>query len=249
MAAPDPAELPKIIDLASREAARYLESIAERIVRVPRAEEVAASFRGDLPEEGVGAERALEELVAGIDGAVHSAGPKFFHFVDGGTTPAALGADWLASALDQNTGAWVSSPLGGELEWIALGWLRDLFGLPAGWGGVRAQPPDRRRGDRGRARVLRLDHVRRKGCLPSGAGELGQPPGGHGPDRNGRSGTFRGAGSRGYGLSRPAALAGILPTSTIQRIMSVSVSSSGGGSTPSSAAVRESSVFGSCVAM
>src|SRR6476646_5224457 len=136
MTAPDPAEIPKIVDLASREAARYLESIAERNVRDPRAEEVAASFRGELPEDGVGAERALEELVAGIDGAVHSAGPKFFHFVDGGVTPAALGADWLASALDQNTGAWVSSPLGGELERIALGWLRDLFGLPAEWSGV-----------------------------------------------------------------------------------------------------------------
>src|SRR6476660_5042610 len=136
MTAPDPAEIPKIVDLASREAARYLESIAERNVRDPEAEEVAASFRGELPEDGVGAERALEELVAGIDGAVHSAGPKFFHFVDGGVTPAALGADWLASALDQNTGAWVSSPLGAELERIALGWLRDLFGLPAEWSGV-----------------------------------------------------------------------------------------------------------------
>src|SRR6476661_9020185 len=114
MTAPDPAEIPKVVDLASREAARYLESIAERNVRDPRA----------------------EELVAGIDGAVHSAGPKFFHFVDGGVTPAALGADWLASALEQNTGAWVSSPLGGELERIALGWLRDLFGLPAAWNGV-----------------------------------------------------------------------------------------------------------------
>src|SRR5204863_201742 len=69
MAAPDPAEVPKVIDLASRKAARYLESIADRNVRDPRAEEVAASFRGDLPEDGVGAERALEELVAGIDGA------------------------------------------------------------------------------------------------------------------------------------------------------------------------------------
>jgi glutamate/tyrosine decarboxylase-like PLP-dependent enzyme len=136
MGAPDPAELPKVMDLASREAARYFASLADRPVRDPRAEDVAASFRGALPEDGVGAERALEELVAGIDGAVHSAGPRFFHFVNGGTTPAALGADWLASALDQNTGAWVASPLGGQLEWIALEWLRDLFGLPAGWGGV-----------------------------------------------------------------------------------------------------------------
>jgi glutamate/tyrosine decarboxylase-like PLP-dependent enzyme len=134
--APDPAELPKVIDLASREMVRYFETIAERDVRDPRAEEVAASFRGDLPEEGVGAERALEELLGGIDGAVHSAGPKFFHFVNGGTTPAALGADWLASALDQNLGAWVASPLGGELERISIGWLLDLFGLPEDWGGV-----------------------------------------------------------------------------------------------------------------
>jgi glutamate/tyrosine decarboxylase-like PLP-dependent enzyme len=136
MSAPDPSELPVVIDLASREAARYLEGIAERAVRDPRAEEVAASFDAELPDEGVGAVRALEELLGGIDGAVHSAGPKFFHFVNGGTTPAALGADWIASALDQNTGAWVSSPLGGHLEWISLAWLRDLFGLPSEWGGV-----------------------------------------------------------------------------------------------------------------
>ena len=136
MTAPDPAELPKVIDLASREAARYLESIAERNVRDPRAEEVALSFRGDLPDEGVGAEQALQELVAGIDGAVHSTGPKFFHFVNGGTTPAALGADWLASALDQNAGAWVATPLASQLEWIAIEWLLDLFGLPKDWGGV-----------------------------------------------------------------------------------------------------------------
>jgi glutamate/tyrosine decarboxylase-like PLP-dependent enzyme len=134
--APDPAELPKVIDLASREAARYLESIADRNVRDPRAEEVAASFRGALPDDGVGSEQALRELVAGIDGAVHSSGPRFFHFVNGGTTPAALGADWLATALDQNTGAWVASPLGGELERIAIEWLLDLFGLPQDWGGV-----------------------------------------------------------------------------------------------------------------
>jgi glutamate/tyrosine decarboxylase-like PLP-dependent enzyme len=136
MGAPDPTELPAVIELASREAARYLEGIAERAVRSPRAEEVATSFDAALSEDGVGAVPALEELLGGIDGAVHSAGPKFFHFVNGGTTPAALGADWIASTLDQNTGAWVSSPLGGHLEWIALEWLRDLFGLPSDWGGV-----------------------------------------------------------------------------------------------------------------
>lgn len=136
MPGPHPDELPEVMDLAAREAAAYLKDIADRPVRVSRAEEVAATFGGALPSEGIGAVRALEELVAGFDGAVHAAGPKFFHFVNGGATPAALGADWLTSTLDQNTGAWVASPLGGRLEQVALDWLKELFGLPSAWGGV-----------------------------------------------------------------------------------------------------------------
>jgi glutamate/tyrosine decarboxylase-like PLP-dependent enzyme len=133
---PDPAEIQPVIDLATKASSDYLEGIADRRVRDPRAEEVAATFGGPLPEQGVGATAALEELLGGLDAAVHSAGPKFFHFVDGGTTPAALGADWLTTALDQNPGAWVSSPLAGRLEHVAIDWLKELFGLPASWGGV-----------------------------------------------------------------------------------------------------------------
>jgi glutamate/tyrosine decarboxylase-like PLP-dependent enzyme len=47
-----------------------------------------------------------------------------------------LAADWLASALDQNSFSWVSSPIGSRLERVAVGWLKDLFRLPARWGGV-----------------------------------------------------------------------------------------------------------------
>jgi glutamate/tyrosine decarboxylase-like PLP-dependent enzyme len=133
---PDPAEIQPVIDLTTKASGDYLEGIADRPVRDPRAEEVAATFGGPLPEQGVGATAALEELLGGLDAAVHSAGPKFFHFVDGGTTPAALGADWLTTALDQNPGAWVSSPLAGRLEQVAIDWLKELFGLPASWGGV-----------------------------------------------------------------------------------------------------------------
>src|SRR5439155_16045150 len=91
----------------------------------------------DLPEIGAGSERALAELIeAGIPAATRSAGPRFFHFVTGGGTPAALAADWLASTLDQNSFSWVSSPLGSRLERVALGWLKQLFDLPASWGAV-----------------------------------------------------------------------------------------------------------------
>ena len=80
---------------------------------------------------------AVRELLgAAEEGATRSAGPRFFHFVMGGGTPAALAADWLTSALDQIAFNWVSSPFAMRLEQIALGWLKELFGLPAPWSGV-----------------------------------------------------------------------------------------------------------------
>ncbi len=114
----------------------YLRSVGDRPVRAGTADATARSFGGALPEDGIGSPAALEQLVGGLDGAHTSAGPRFFHFVTGGVTPAALAADWLASAIDQNSFSWVSSPLGGQLEVTAVRWLLDLFDLPASWGGI-----------------------------------------------------------------------------------------------------------------
>jgi glutamate/tyrosine decarboxylase-like PLP-dependent enzyme len=133
---PDPDELDAVVAFVADEARKYLDGIADRPVRDAAAEDAAAAFGGPLPEQGSGAVAALQELLDGQAGLVHSAGPRFFHFVNGGTTPAALGADWLTSTWDQNPGAWVSSPLAGHLESVALGWLKELFGIPASWGGV-----------------------------------------------------------------------------------------------------------------
>src|ERR1700716_2025302 len=90
-----------------------------------------------LPEDGTGSVAAVTSLlIHGLEAATNSAGPRFFHFVTGGSTPAALAADWLTSTLDNNAGLWVSSPLGSKLEQVAIGWLKDLFVLPRSWGGV-----------------------------------------------------------------------------------------------------------------
>jgi glutamate/tyrosine decarboxylase-like PLP-dependent enzyme len=114
------------------EAGRYLAELDESVVLPSR----DSRFGGSLPEEGAGAVTALTELVSGSGLATRSSGPRFFHFVTGGTTPAALGADWLTSLFDQNSFSWVSSPLGTELEEVAIRWLLDLFDLPESWGGV-----------------------------------------------------------------------------------------------------------------
>jgi glutamate/tyrosine decarboxylase-like PLP-dependent enzyme len=61
---------------------------------------------------------------------VGTAGPRYFGFVVGGTLPAALAANWLASAWDQNAGLAVLSPTAARLEEVALRWLLDVLGLP-----------------------------------------------------------------------------------------------------------------------
>jgi glutamate/tyrosine decarboxylase-like PLP-dependent enzyme len=90
-----------------------------------------------MPEEGDGSLATLAELVTRARAAAtRSSGPRFFHFVMGGGTPAALGADWLTSAYDQVAYAWASSPFAARLEQVAIDWLRQLFDLPTEFGGV-----------------------------------------------------------------------------------------------------------------
>ncbi len=101
------------------------------------AAERVAGIGGPLPEHGDGAMAAIRELSElGNDAATRSSGPRFFHFVTGGATPAALAADWLASSFDQSPNVWEGTPLASRLETVSLAWLRELFGLPAEWGGV-----------------------------------------------------------------------------------------------------------------
>lgn len=134
---PDRSEVESVLEIIFEKASSYLAALDDQPVCSPRSEEAARSFDGPLPEVGSGAVRALETLIRdGQDAAVHSSGPRFFHFVMGGSTPAAIGADWLTSLWDQVAYAWVSSPLALRLEMLSLAWLRELFGLPSEWGGV-----------------------------------------------------------------------------------------------------------------
>jgi glutamate/tyrosine decarboxylase-like PLP-dependent enzyme len=123
--------------LAAREAQAYVSGLGDEPVLDHAAAEGLIGWSPSLPEQGSGAVAALGELIERArPAATRSSGPRYFHFVVGGTTPAALGADWLASAFDQSGFAWESSPLATRLETIAIDWLRELFELPPEFGGA-----------------------------------------------------------------------------------------------------------------
>ena len=119
-------------DVAAR-AAEYLAGLASRRVS-PQPDQIARlqALAGTLPAGPCDPKSVLALLDDyGSPATVASAGGRYFGFVTGGSLPAALAANWLAGAWDQNAGLWVQSPVAAFLEEVAGGWLRDVFRLPA----------------------------------------------------------------------------------------------------------------------
>jgi glutamate/tyrosine decarboxylase-like PLP-dependent enzyme len=115
----------------------YLAGLDARLVRDVASLPLLDGLDGPLPEDGHGAPDSVAELLRiGTAAATHSSGPRFFHFVVGGSTPAAMAGDWVTSLLDQVAGMWTASAFATTAETVTLRWLRDLFGLPPDWGGV-----------------------------------------------------------------------------------------------------------------
>src|SRR5213595_3100936 len=122
------------LDAAYAAAVRYLQGLPERPVGASAdAAAMRAALAGPLPDQGEPAARVVEALARNADpGIVATGGPRFFGFVIGGSVPAALAADWLTSAWDQNAGLYVAGPSASVVEEVAGAWLKELLGLPAG---------------------------------------------------------------------------------------------------------------------
>ena len=126
-------ELREVLQATAERAIRYLEGLEERRVG-PSAEAIEGLgvFDQPFPESPAAALDVLRLLdESGSPASMGMAGPRFFGWVIGGSLPAALAANWLAGAWDQNPGLFLSSPIATTLEEIAQRWLLDALHLPA----------------------------------------------------------------------------------------------------------------------
>src|SRR5208282_3066054 len=126
----------KLLEDASQRAIRYLERLDDRnVAPSSEARSQLVKLETDLPESSMKAEDVLKQLDEFVSPATMAmAGPRYFGFVIGGSLPAALAANWLAGAWDQNAAMHVMSPVASKLEEIVLQWMIDLLGLPDGSG-------------------------------------------------------------------------------------------------------------------
>jgi len=126
-----------LLQTAATLAADYLDSLPTRgVAPTAAALDGLRALDRPFPEQPSDPEAVLRELDArGSPATIASAGGRFFGFVVGGSVPAALAANVLAAAWDQDAGMTVLAPGAVAIEAVALRWLLDALHLPPETGG------------------------------------------------------------------------------------------------------------------
>lgn len=122
----------KVLEIATARARDWLATVGSRRVGpVASADEIVDGLGGPLPDQPTSPEQVVDQLARISEPGLMAMGSgRFFGWVIGGVLPAALGADWLVSAWDQNTGLRYATPATAAAEEVAASWLLDLLGIP-----------------------------------------------------------------------------------------------------------------------
>jgi len=128
----DRKKIRKILEKVFSESLSYIEALEEKNV-APAAKETESER---IQENGSGAEAAIDRFMKKYgDSIIKSAGPRYFGFVVGGATPAALAGDWLTSVFDQNAFG-IKGNVDTLIEKEATGMLKELMGIGDGYSGT-----------------------------------------------------------------------------------------------------------------
>jgi len=121
------------LEAAVAHARQWLASMPDRPIPPRRSADEVAKALGELPDGPTDPAAAIDLLGEAVEaGLMAMPSGRFFGWVIGGTLPAALAADWLISAWDQNAAMRTPTPGVVAAEETAARWLLELLGLPAG---------------------------------------------------------------------------------------------------------------------
>ena len=120
-----------VLSLVADKARSYVRGAGERRVGPSEAAVVALAELHEpfplSPCDPMAVIKRLDEI--GSAATVATTGGRYFGFVNGGMVPAALAANWLAGAWNQNAALRVMSPIAAELEEVVLRWICEALGL------------------------------------------------------------------------------------------------------------------------
>lgn len=120
------------LELALEHSLNFIENLDyESVSATTTLNELRQRLHKELSDDGIEPARIIDELVKDVNGGlIGSAGGRFFGWVIGGSLPAALAADWLTSAWDQNSVLYVTSPAQSVIEEVCGEWLKDILKIP-----------------------------------------------------------------------------------------------------------------------
>lgn len=127
---PHPDEFASLLTATQAYAQAFLDQLATEPTSRPRPDLPPPA----LPEQGLGSLAALQAFDTHFRSSlVASAGPRYWGFVTGGSTPASIAGDWLTAIFDQNPQG-TTGRMGGDIsaliEQHTIALYRQLFGLP-----------------------------------------------------------------------------------------------------------------------
>lgn len=117
-----------LLSLTKEKALAYL----RQINNMPVSRAAKPGVNKHLALEGIGLQETISEFYRQHqDKIVGASGPRYWGYVIGGTTPAAIAGDWLAAVFDQNPqGATNGGDISALIELQTIDWLLELFDLP-----------------------------------------------------------------------------------------------------------------------